>query len=166
MLRGFGQKLKKFSGLSIPNHHPSTWALDVLQAEVCSPSAAAMLVCGAWTLWTGRNARRHGRKVWEPGATVRYISSLLEDLASLKTPVKEKGASFPSVWRCPEEGWVKVNTDPAFDADSCTGSAGVVIRDHKGLVMAAATRWFDKVPDALTAEAMAAKEAVAKPRWI
>ena len=117
-----------------------------------------MLVCGAWTLWTGRNARRHGRKVWEPGATVRYISSLLEDLASLKTPIKDKGASLPSVWRGPEEGRVKVNTDAAFDADSCTDSAGEVIRDHKGLVMAAATRWFDKVPDALTAEAMAAKE--------
>ena len=100
-----------------------------------------------------------------------YKADVLQQLlsrvgASLKTPIKDKGASLPSVWRCPEEGWVKVNTDAAFDADSCTGSAGVVIRDHKGLVMAAAARWFDKVPDALTAEAMAAKEAVAKPRWI
>jgi hypothetical protein len=79
-------------------------------------------------------------------------------MASLKLLIKQQGASIPSVWRCPDVGWVKVNTDAAFDADSCTGSAEVVIRDHNGLVMAAATRWLDSVPDALTAEAMAAKE--------
>jgi hypothetical protein len=87
-----------------------------------------MVVCGAWTLWFGRNARRHGQNVWEPGATVQYISSLLEDIASLKLPIKQQGASIPSVWRCPDVGWMKVNTDAAFDAESCTGGAGVVIR--------------------------------------
>ncbi|KAF8670744.1 hypothetical protein HU200_050409 [Digitaria exilis] len=114
-----------------------------------------MVMCGAWTLWSGRNARRHGRKVWEPGATVCYISSLLEDLASLKTPIKQKGTSSPVVWRCPDERWMKVNTDAAFDAGSGTGNAEVVIRDHHGLVIA---RWFKLVLDVLMAEALAAKE--------
>jgi hypothetical protein len=51
-----------------------------------------------------------------------------------------------------------VNTDAVFYPDTCTGSAGVVIRDHLGRVQAAAARWYDDVPDVLTAEAMAAKE--------
>jgi hypothetical protein len=33
-----------------------------------------------------------------------------------------------------------------------------VIRNHLGLVQVAMARWLDDVPDALTAEAMAAKE--------
>ena len=53
---------------------------------------------------------------------------------------------------------MKVNTDAAFDAASGTGSGGVVIRDEQGPVIAGAARWFDHVPDALTTEAMAAKE--------
>jgi ribonuclease HI len=53
---------------------------------------------------------------------------------------------------------VKVNTDAAFDANSCTGSSGVVIRDHAGRVLSGAARWFEDVLDVLTAEALAAKE--------
>ena len=57
-----------------------------------------------------------------------------------------------------DEGWIKVNTDAVFDSHSCNGSVGVVIRDHLGRVQSAAARWYDDVPDALTTEAMAAKE--------
>ena len=63
-------------------------------------------------------------------------------------------------WQKPEEGWFKVNTDAAFDQGSCTGRARVVIRDHQGRIQAAAARWFDDVPDPLTAEALAAKEGI------
>ena len=51
-----------------------------------------------------------------------------------------------------------MNTDAAFDDTTATGSSGVVIRDCNGVVLAGAARWLDHVPDALTAEAMAAKE--------
>ena len=50
---------------------------------------------------------------------------------------------------------MKVNTDAAFDASSCTGSSGVVIRDHAGRVLSGVARWFEHV---LTAEALVAKE--------
>lgn len=58
----------------------------------------------------------------------------------------------------PEEGWFKINTDAGFDANTCTDSAGVVIRDHLGLVVSAASRWFDDIPDPLTVEALVAIE--------
>jgi hypothetical protein len=61
-------------------------------------------------------------------------------------------------WKAAEDGWVKVNTDAGFDPSTCTGSAGVVIRDHLGLVQAVAARWFDDVLNVLTAEAIAAME--------
>jgi ribonuclease HI len=88
----------------------------------------------------------------------RYISSLLEELSNMKMPSRMAKPGRQTRWQRPDEGWLKVNTDAAFDSSSCTGRAGVVIRDHLGLVQAAAERWLDDVPDALTAEAMAAKE--------
>ena len=51
-----------------------------------------------------------------------------------------------------------VNTDAASDTTTCSVSGRVVICDHEGVMLAGAARWFDHVPDALTAEAMAAKE--------
>lgn len=154
----FWSEVKKSLGMTIPLLHPSTWATDVMCAKVCTPARAAMIVCGAWTLWTGRNAWRHGRKVWEPGAAVRYISPMLEELASLKMPDKQSQIRSAVKWHKPIDGWVKVNMDVAYDGTTCSGSGGVVIRDHEGTVLAGAARWFDHVPNVLTAEAMAAKE--------
>lgn len=149
--RSFWAEVKKVAGVSIPDLHPGTWTTDALNPSTCSSAMAAMLICGTWALWTGR-------KVWQPGAAARYISSMLEELASLKTPSKSMQPRRTVQWKGPDEGWMKVNTDAAYDLNMCTGSAGVVIRNHSGLVQAAAARWLDDVPDALTAEAMAAKE--------
>jgi hypothetical protein len=97
--RRLWSEIKKLTGVSVPSLHPCTWATDVLDAKVCTPKGAAVLICGAWTLWTGRNARRHGCKTWEPGATARYISSMLEELASLKMPsqLSCKAGSFDAL---------------------------------------------------------------------
>ncbi|CAD6237159.1 unnamed protein product [Miscanthus lutarioriparius] len=127
------------------------------ELEFCNSKTAALVVCGAWTR-TGRNARRHGRKTWEPGAAVWFVSTLLQELAAQKVPKEPRLPRRPEKWRSPEEGWIKVNTDAGFDTAACSGSCGVVIRDQTGLVKAVAARWLDDVPDALTAEAMAAKE--------
>jgi len=51
-----------------------------------------------------------------------------------------------------------VNSYASFCSGDCTGSAEIVIRDHDGVVLVAAARWLDDVPDALTAEALATKE--------
>lgn len=147
MAKSFWVEVKKVAGVSIcPNLHPCTWATDVLHETIISPATAAVLVSGAWALWTGRNGKGHGYKVWEPGVAAWYISSMLEELASLKVRLKLKQPRNVVPWKRPGEGWMKVNTNAAFDQDMCIGSAGVVIWDHSGLVQAAAARWFDNVP--------------------
>jgi hypothetical protein len=82
---------------------------------------------------------------------------MLEELASLKVPMKMEQPRRAMTWKKPDEGWLKVNTDAAYDPNMCTGSACVVIRNHFGLVQAAAARWFDDVPDVLTAESIGGK---------
>jgi hypothetical protein len=79
-------------------------------------------------------------------------------MAMLKIPPRPAQPRLAVKWQKPEVGWCKVNTDAAFDLASGSGSAGVVIRDEQGQVIAGAARWFDYVPDVLTTEALAAKE--------
>jgi hypothetical protein len=83
---------------------------------------------------------------------------MLEEMVSLKWPDKQAQPRRQTKWQKPEDGWVKINTDAAFDTTTCTGSGGVVIRDHEGAVLAGEARWFDHVSNAFTAEALAAKE--------
>jgi len=83
---------------------------------------------------------------------------MLEDLASLQLPVEQKQQREVERWKGPEQGWIKVNTDAAFIAETGSGTSGVVIRNHNGRVVAGAARWQDNLADALMAEAMAAKE--------
>ena len=51
-----------------------------------------------------------------------------------------------------------MNTDASFQEMSTLGSGGVVIRDEGGRLLAAMAKSYRHVPDALTAEAMAARD--------
>lgn len=145
-------------GMSVPRLSPWSWEVDVLSPDVCQPPMAETVVCGAWVLWTGRNASRHDRKTWKPGGAAIFISFLLEDMASLKHKDKEVRVKHREKWSKPTAGWYKVNSDAEFDPASCTGSVGVVIRDADGCLVGTAARWFDDVSDVITAKALAAKE--------
>jgi ribonuclease HI len=156
--RRFWEEAQKVWGLKIPHLHPVTWPVDTMNGQFCSSKEALLVICGAWTLWTGRNRRRNGRSIWQPGQAVRYISNLLEELALVRLPVREAAPKVKMRWKTPTDLWVKVNTDGGFCSEENTGTTGFVIRDAQGDVQAAGGRWFDHVPDALMAEALAAKE--------
>ncbi|KAM0903185.1 hypothetical protein ACQ4PT_018813 [Festuca glaucescens] len=96
------------------------------------------------------------RRFW--GAAARYISKLLEDLASLKKENKVTLNVPKSRWSAPEPGWFKINSDAGFNSATCLGSAGVIVRDSDGAVKGALARRLEGVTDALTAEALAALE--------
>ena len=51
----------------------------------------------------------------------------------------------------------KVNTDASYSVPTRIGSTGVVLRDEKGDVLAAAARFYSNVADVLMAEALADK---------
>ncbi|KAL5753986.1 hypothetical protein ACOSP7_022206 [Xanthoceras sorbifolium] len=58
-------------------------------------------------------------------------------------------------WRAPSLGWLKLNTDPAFDSYRRRLGFGVVICDSKGLVMLSGSLVFDGFFSPEIAEAMA-----------
>lgn len=61
-------------------------------------------------------------------------------------------------WPPPSESWYKINTDGAFDIKTQTGNGGVIIRDHRGEVLAAEARYYGYISDSLSAEALATRD--------
>ncbi|KAM0896693.1 hypothetical protein ACQ4PT_023020 [Festuca glaucescens] len=66
--------------------------------------------------------------------------------------------SMLSSWMRPSEGETKINVDAAFCPASGESAAGVVIRDHRGAVILAASMVGTKFRDAEEAEAIAIYE--------
>jgi len=62
------------------------------------------------------------------------------------------------VWRRPDDGWCKVNIDASFVSASRSGSGGAVIRDDSGKILEASSKFYEHIPDVVTAEAMAARD--------
>ncbi|TVU37137.1 hypothetical protein EJB05_10434, partial [Eragrostis curvula] len=155
--RRFWEAVKEATGVKLPVLHPVTWAKDILSGHFCSGDDANMLVCGAWSLWSGRNARNHGAKQWSPRAAVKHVAKMLEDLVCMKDDSVPQQVRRHERWKPPDTGWVKVNSDGAFQMNSSTGASGVIVRDERGDTLAVEGRWMEYLADAITAEAMAAR---------
>ena len=106
----------------------------------------------------GRNTRRHGKVKWNASATVKHVVAMIEDLLCLDPTNERKPERRRSQWQKPEPVWCKVNTDASFQAATSLGTGGVVIRDEDGRLLAASVKSYNHIPDALTAEAMAARD--------
>jgi hypothetical protein len=154
----FWKAVREIIGCKIPQSHPSTWATDLLSGADCSQEEAALLICGAWSLWTGRNARTHGRYSWSPAAAGRHVASMIEDLLFLSSDTGVKLQKSKGAWKKPDAGWKKVNTDASFVLSCSSGSCGAVIRDEEGNLLMAAAKRYTHIPNVLTAEALAARD--------
>jgi hypothetical protein len=103
--------LQEISGFKLPPLPPATWTRDVLSGDVCSQSEATLIICGAWSLWTGRNARNHDKRSMNAGVAARHVARMVEDVICLKYDNMVSLGRQPreSRWRRPDPGWVKVN---------------------------------------------------------
>jgi hypothetical protein len=113
----------------------------------------------------------------------RFLASYLDSLLTLKQtpdadPVKGKSVlSYEQGFKCkakssdgrkqtkvqwtpPPEGKAKLNTDGSFVCTNEAG-AGMILRDHKGAVLCAASRPITHCIDATDAELSATEEGIA-----
>jgi hypothetical protein len=44
---------------------------------------AELFICGAWSLWLGRNARKHRRVSWRPLEAAKHVAGLIEEMFCL-----------------------------------------------------------------------------------
>jgi hypothetical protein len=118
----FWQAVREITGCKLPPLHPTTWTRDLLAADMCPHKDAALIICGVWSLWTGRNARRHGRTRWSPRAAVRHVATMVEDLMCLEAKA-DKPTRVSGRWTRPQENWVKMNTEASFMSSSSSGES-------------------------------------------
>ncbi|KAF8656343.1 hypothetical protein HU200_060725 [Digitaria exilis] len=158
MARSFWRAAKEIVGIKLPDLHPLSWTKDLLSEESCSKENTSLIICGVWSLWSGRNARKHGREKWDQRAAVRHVASMLEDMVCSE-PTQEVSSSKPwRRWSRPPEEWLKVNTDDAYSEASTSGASGAVLRNSQGVVLAAAAHSYNNLADVTMAEALAARD--------
>jgi hypothetical protein len=100
----FWEAAMDMTGCKIPRFHPATWTRDLLSGEMCSEKDGAFIICGIWSLWTGRNARRHGRDKWSAKTAVKHIAAMVEELLCSEFPVQSKPVRTKQTWHLPQDG--------------------------------------------------------------
>jgi hypothetical protein len=117
---------------------------------VCAGRDRSIILCGMWSLWGSRNDRKHGRKSpiplkpaieWALDACFHLMNDVQRGDQRCRPKLEEK-------WSKPPPGYVKINTDGAFEAESMSGATGAVIRDENGVFIKAMVRRLPSVASA------------------
>lgn len=56
----FWAEVRRLTAVKLSDWHPLTWANDLIDPALIPPRDAAIILCDMWSLWMGRNKRRHG----------------------------------------------------------------------------------------------------------
>jgi hypothetical protein len=99
----------------------------------------------------GSLTRSIGRIGWNPVAAAKHVTKMIEDLFCLTHRNQEQLPRIVNTWKKPAPGCFKVNSDTSFVLASHTGSTGAVITDEEGNLLMAAAKFYEHIPDVLTA---------------
>ena len=97
----------------------------------------------------------HDEKIQKPARSSQAIAALALNYFLAQ---KENSGIRRQGWEKPKEGFVKLNIDAAFSSETFSGGSGAVIRDDRGLFIAASCSGIPNVRDAATAEARALRD--------
>ncbi|OMO92697.1 hypothetical protein COLO4_17377 [Corchorus olitorius] len=84
-----------------------------------------------------------------------YLMYRKKDVKKISRDEDSRFLENKEKWLAPEEGWLKVNVDGAFDPGTSEGAVGIVARDHNGCLIGG-TGMRVKVANAQAVEALAA----------
>ena len=79
----FWEELKLAADVKIPEFHPDTWAMDMIDSKLLSESQTSMILCGSWAIWQERNALKHGEGGRTVKDSVRWVMQTTLDLSHL-----------------------------------------------------------------------------------
>jgi ribonuclease HI len=114
--------------------------------------------------WLARNEARDEVRIEDPGAIARRSLALVEEWLAIKSGPRHEAQRVKEHWLPPDDGWHKVNADGAYKASLGSGGCGVVIRDHKGVFVAAECHFLPSVSDPERVELLACKRALVLAR--
>ena len=61
-------------------------------------------------------------------------------------------------WKKPDPGWIKSNSDAAFQENGSSGATACIIRDEQGQFKVAQARWYDRALDVCMMEALGCRD--------
>jgi hypothetical protein len=112
-----------------------------------------------WSLWCSRNDRQHGKAPINMKLAIDWVVELCFHLMHIGNRVESPtNQTSQSRWQKPPSGFLKVNTDGAFSAETKTGATGAIIRWEDGSFLTAMARRLPSVASALMAEAEACRD--------
>lgn len=111
-----------------------------------------IIAIACWYLWWERRKLVHGEIVQQPAQIVLSILALAENFtAAAASSAKVKR----NPWSRPPSGYIKLNVDALYDADSLQGTVGAVLCDSSGKFLAASNNRAGDCLDVFMAEALA-----------
>jgi ribonuclease HI len=155
----FWQEIKAVTSVKIPQLHPNTWAIDIIDSSKVDPRDAAIILCGGWAVWSERNSRKHGESSRTISESVKWAADIASDLA-ISGCVVTRPAKVKSKWQLPAPGTLKVNVDAGFSSISGEGTTGLVIRNHEGVLIRGQAIWYNGAASVLSMEALAVRDGV------
>jgi ribonuclease HI len=155
--------------------------------ENLADSGRSLLLMVLWRNWFSHNEIMHGKPVPTIEASKNFLLSYVNTLLEIKQHPQVNQMKGKHVinywglkkdsqqrlyngsttdWEKPQQGWMKVNVDGSYDAQTGTGGIEVVLRDSEGNVIAASCKQLASCRNALEAELLPCKEgAVLALQW-
>jgi hypothetical protein len=138
------------------------WLLDWISKA--SDFHSIILAVAIWHIWENRNNTRNGEVILHPLRVVGKIRAYIEfiSLHSVNPSVSNRRETLPSTqkWSPPPEGVLLINVDAAIFSKSGQAGFGVVVRDHRGMLLAASRGALQHVHAPEVAEALAMRQAL------
>jgi ribonuclease HI len=156
----FWQEIKEITNVKVPVLYPSSWAIDLIDSNKVKPRDAAIILCGAWAVWSERNARNHGERSRTVSESVKWTVDIDMDLSIIGMSNSKQTHKKRPKWKPPSEGVVKLNVDAGFSKSSGEGTTGLVMRDHAGDLVRGQAVWYAHAANALIMEAIAVRDGV------
>ena len=128
-------------------------AVEILDAG--SPNDLETLFVTAWAIWFNKNQVVHESQIWN---LARHTQ---EDYKNAVLFCRAQQQQAPDVgWAAPPPDVYKINVDGATAGIGCRSSVGVVIRDCRGMAVAAVSKVLNGNYGAAVTEAFAVEEGI------
>jgi ribonuclease HI len=114
------------------------------------PLSIKPLVVGCWYLWCIKRQHNEG-----PSPPMRWPMSILANANNHHLACSRSSEGKDHRWIRPEPKFVKRNVDEAFFVDEGVGATTAVLRDEKGIFLAAQCKYIPFAADVITTKAMA-----------
>ncbi|XP_062020639.1 uncharacterized protein LOC133737027 [Rosa rugosa] len=156
----YAQEVWYRAGLQLPTGPGDNfidWFLGVINSLTKEQIARCLMLL--WWIWKNKNSQLWEHKRQHASEAVLLTMGWYEEFKKVNVQPTEIRRQLVT-WTRPQENWVKVNCDGAFQPATRKGGAGVVIRDANGDFQVGAARPLPLVTSPFHAELMVLKEGI------